>query len=104
MQWNVETFPGVEDEIASLPPGLQGRMLQMLDRVEQVGLERMHEPHVKHLEGKLWELRVSAQEGIARGICVTMSGRRSSCCMSSARSPARHRRARWLLQAQDWKS
>lgn len=36
----------------------------------------MREPHVKHLEGKLWELRAKASEGIARGIYVTMTGRR----------------------------
>ena len=33
-------------------------------------------PHVRHLEGKLWELRVKAQAGIARGIYVTATGRR----------------------------
>ena len=44
--------------------------------VEDVGLERIHEPHAKHLQGKLWELRVSAAEGIARGLYVTMEGRR----------------------------
>ena len=31
---------------------------------------------VKHLEGKLWELRAKAAEGIARGIYVTVTGRR----------------------------
>jgi phage-related protein len=31
---------------------------------------------VKHLEGKLWELRAKARDGIARGIYVTASGRR----------------------------
>lgn len=36
----------------------------------------MHEPHVKHLEGKLWELRAKATEGIARGFYVTITGRR----------------------------
>ena len=29
-----------------------------------------------HLEGKLWELRVKAAEGIARGLYVTVTGRR----------------------------
>ena len=76
MQWKVETFPGVKEEIEALPPGLQGRLLQMLDLVERVGLEQMREPHARHLEGKMWELRISAREGIARGIYVTMSGRR----------------------------
>ena len=51
-------------------------MLRLLVTVERVGLDQMREPHVKHLEGKLWELRVSAQEGIARGLYVTASGRR----------------------------
>ena len=31
---------------------------------------------VKHLDGKLWELRVRADEGIARGIYVTVAERR----------------------------
>jgi phage-related protein len=44
--------------------------------VEAVGLDRMHEPHVKHIEGKLWELRARAGEGIARGVYVTLTGRR----------------------------
>jgi phage-related protein len=31
---------------------------------------------VKHVEGKLWELRAKAADGIARGLYVTASGRR----------------------------
>ena len=31
---------------------------------------------MKHVDGKLWELRAKAAEGIARGICVTVTGRR----------------------------
>ena len=44
--------------------------------VEFLGLENLHEPHVKHIDGKLWELRAKASEGIARGIYVTMTGRK----------------------------
>jgi phage-related protein len=36
----------------------------------------MREPHVKHLEGKLWELRLTGRDGIARALCVTALGRR----------------------------
>ena len=39
--------------------------------VENVGLESLRVPHVKHIEGKLWGLRVRAQGGIARGFYVT---------------------------------
>ena len=76
MRWQVETAQGVDDEIDALPRGLRARLILLLEMVETVGLERMHAPHVKHLDGKLWELRAKAGEGIARGIYVTVTGRR----------------------------
>jgi phage-related protein len=36
----------------------------------------MREPHVKHLEGKLWEMRLTGRDGIARALYVTWLGRR----------------------------
>ena len=48
----------------------------------EAGLEALRAPHVKHLDGKLWELRVRAEGGIARGIYVTAAerrGRGSAC-------------------------
>ena len=76
MRWSVETLDVVDDEIEALPAGLQGRLLRLLEMVETLGLEDLREPHVKHLEGKLWELRAKSTEGIARGLYVTLSGRR----------------------------
>jgi len=77
MQWTVETLNAdVDAEIAALPPALQARLIRLLEMVEAVGLEQVHEPHVKHLEGKLWELRAKATEGIARGLYVTVTGKR----------------------------
>lgn len=76
MRWSVETLAAADAEIAVLPTGLRAKLLRLLRLVEDVGLERIHEPHAKHVEGKLWELRVSAAEGIARGLYVTMEGRR----------------------------
>lgn len=76
MRWTVETFDLADAEIEALPPGLQGRLLRLLEMVETLGLEQLHEPHVKHIEGKLWELRAKATEGIARGLYVTLTGRR----------------------------
>lgn len=44
--------------------------------IETYGLERVHEPHVKHLEDRLWEMRMRGRDGIARAIYVTATGRR----------------------------
>ncbi len=55
---------------------LRARLLRPLETVENVGLEALRVPHVGHLEGKLWELRVRAEGGIARGIYVTAAVRR----------------------------
>jgi phage-related protein len=76
MRWAVETLDPVDAEIEALPLGLRARLLRLLEAITNVGLHQLGEPHVKLLEGKLWELRVKAAEGIARGIYVTVSGRR----------------------------
>ncbi len=73
MPWKVETFSAADAEIQALPPALRARLLEA---VENVGLEALRAPHGRHLEGKLWELRVKAKEGVARGIHLTMAGRR----------------------------
>ena len=76
MAWTVETVSAVDAEMAALPVGLRAKLLRLLEAVENVGLDAFRAPHIRHLEGKLWELRVRAEGGIARGIYVTVSGRR----------------------------
>ena len=76
MTWTVETLSTVDAEIEDLPMALRARLVRLLEVVENVGVNALRAPHVRHLEGKLWELRVKAREGIARGIYVTVTGRR----------------------------
>ena len=61
MQWTVETLSAVDAEIEALPVKLRARLVRLLETVENVGLEALREPHVKHLDGKLWELRVRSE-------------------------------------------
>ena len=72
--WIVETVSAADAEIEGLPVALRARLLRLLETVEKVGLEALRAPHVRHLRGKLWELRVRAHRGIARGIYVTNGG------------------------------
>ena len=76
MAWTVETLSAVDAEIEALPVALRARLLRLLETVETVGLDALRAPHVGHLDGKLWELRVRAEGGIARGIYMTAAGRR----------------------------
>ena len=76
MNWTVETVSAVDAEIEALPVALRARLIRLLEVVENVGLEALRPPHVRHLDGKLWELRARAEGGIARGIYVAAAGRR----------------------------
>jgi len=75
--WRVEILNDtVAAEIAALPADMQAQFLRLAERIGQAGLESLSEPHVKHLEGKLWELRLTGRDGIARALYVTAIGRR----------------------------
>lgn len=77
MAWRLEVLNEiVAGEIAALPADMQARFVRLADRIVSVGLESLGEPHVKHLEGKLWELRLTGRDGIARVLYVTAIGRR----------------------------
>ena len=77
MPWSVEVLNDiVRAEIRALPEDMKARFVRLGERIGTSGLESMHEPHVKHLEGKLWELRLMGRDGIARALYVTAIGKR----------------------------
>jgi phage-related protein len=77
MRWTFRTLNAlVDEEVRSLPPDMLARFLRYGDIIEQAGLEALPRDGVKHLEGKLWELRITGRDGISRAIYVTASGRR----------------------------
>jgi phage-related protein len=77
VSWRIEVLnETVAAEIAALPADMQARFLRIAERIVSVGLERLSEPHVRRLEGKLWELRLTGRDGIARALYVTAMGRR----------------------------
>jgi phage-related protein len=75
--WRVEILnEAVAAEVGALPSDMQARFLRLAERIAVAGLENLSEPHVKHLEGKLWELRLTGRDGIARALYVTAVGQR----------------------------
>ena len=55
---------------------MRAKFEHIVHLIENFGLERVREPYVKHLEGALWEIRLSGRDGIARSLYLTASGKR----------------------------
>ena len=53
------------------PREVRAKFEHIVHLVQSNGLERVHEPYIKHLEGKLWEIRMKGRDTIARAIYVT---------------------------------
>ena len=77
MAWKVETLDGTVDaELADLPADMRARFVRVAELIEAVGLPNVKEPHVKHLRGAVWEMRLTGKAGIARALYVTAKGQR----------------------------
>ena len=77
MQWSVEFLNDVvEEEFRGLPKDMQARFVRISELIEAYGIEHVGMPHVRHLDGKLWEMRAKGKTGISRGIYVAVTGRR----------------------------
>jgi len=77
VNWTVETLNDVVDEeLNTLNPTFKAKFLHIAEMLESLGPHKVREPYVKHLEEKLWEIRMKAQPGIARAIYVTVTGKR----------------------------
>lgn len=75
--WTVETLnAAVDAEIAALPKDMRAKLVRIAELIEAVGLQRLPHDTTKHLEGKLWEIRIKAASGISRAIYVTATGQR----------------------------
>ena len=77
MTWTVETLDArVDAEIEGLPADMRAYLQRIMGLIEAYGLEQVHEPYVKHLEGRLWEMRLRGRAGISRAVYVTAIGKR----------------------------
>jgi phage-related protein len=77
MTWTVQFVCEVAlTEIKTLPRDLQAKLTRVIDLIEANGLAALPAPYVKHLEDKLWEIRLQGKTNIARSIYVTATGQR----------------------------
>jgi phage-related protein len=75
--WTVETLnAAVDAELEALSADLRARFVRIAGMIEALGLEKVGNPHVDHIEGALWEIRMKGADGIARALYVTAKGKR----------------------------
>jgi phage-related protein len=77
MAWTVETLnETVDAELAELPTDMRARLVRISELIASVGLPNVKEPHVRHVRGPLWEIRLKGKAGIARALYVTAKEQR----------------------------
>ena len=94
MRWTVEIFnAAVAAELDALPKDMRARLSRLIGLIEAAGFEALPRDAVRHLEDKLWELRVTGRDGISRAIYMTATVRRvvilRAFVKKTQRTPAR---------------
>jgi len=74
--WAVEFLPVALQELEKLPADMRASFERIVRLIQAFGVERVHEPYIRHVEGRLWEMRLKGRDGIARALYVTTVGRR----------------------------
>jgi len=77
MNWTVETLnETVNEELEALPWDMKARFSRVVELIETFGLNQVGPPHIKHLEGSLWEIRLTGKSGISRALYVAVKQKR----------------------------
>ena len=74
--WTVTFTEDARQEFFALPVDMQAHGVRIIELLETHGPQQVREPYVKHLDGKLWEMRLSGRSGIARALYFAQVGRR----------------------------
>ena len=76
MPWTVAFHEAAVAEFEALPDDLQAKLNRVRDLIIEHGLERLPPKLLKHIDGKLWEFRLTGRDAIARAFYVTRTGQR----------------------------
>lgn len=71
--WKVEFFDeAVESEFNSFPADVKAKTVHITQMMTEFGLPNIGMPYIKHLQGKIWEMR--ALQG--RSLYITVTGQK----------------------------
>jgi phage-related protein len=69
--WTVQLTATAAAELAELSEEQRAHFMRIRTLIQEHGLDRVRHPHVDHIEGPLWEMRLKGPSGIARALYVT---------------------------------
>ncbi len=77
MRWSVGFLDEeTQAKLDAFPSDVRASFQRIVELIHAHGLERVREPYLRHLDGRLWEMRLKGKSGIARAVYVTASGMR----------------------------
>ncbi|MDF2373264.1 MAG: type II toxin-antitoxin system RelE/ParE family toxin [Rhizobiaceae bacterium] len=77
MTWIVETLNATVDaELEALPADQIAKFIHIGELIQVLGLDRVRQPHVKHLQGPLWGIRMKGRDGISRALYEVVKTKR----------------------------
>lgn len=76
MAWSINLCPEAEAELLAMPTDIRARFLHVAELLQTFGPRQVGMPHIRHLDGKLWEMRMKGRDGIARAVYVVRTQQR----------------------------
>lgn len=74
MSWTVTVDERLEKWLNDIPADIKARIINIVDLLVENGPQNVREPYVKHVKGKLFEIRAKGKDGIARVFYFTLTG------------------------------
>ncbi len=75
--WRVEFLnDAVEEEFDRFPAEIQAKVIHVTQLIEEFGILHIRRPYIKHIQGKIWEIRASGKDKTGRCLYLTAQGKR----------------------------
>lgn len=75
MLWKIRLLSVAETELMTLPADMRARFVHISELLEELGPQNVGMPHIRHVDGKLWEIRMTGRDGIGRAIYAARTGK-----------------------------
>lgn len=92
--WSVEFLDRtVTKEFKAFPAAIRAQMIRQMELIEEFGLDNLSPGVTKHLQGKIWEIRVRDKDTWGRSLYCALSGKKIvilRCFLKKTNKTPRH--------------